>query len=114
MNKTEKHVSDHLEYRGFTNGVYEPDGNIPPDFSVNGTTAIEVRRLNQNHFDGSVTKGLEELAIPVWKGIENLVGSLGSPTDSESWFVIYRLTRPVETWKTLRPNCAERLRPYEL
>jgi hypothetical protein len=29
------------------NVVFEPDGNIPPDFLVNSVYAVEVRRLNQ-------------------------------------------------------------------
>ena len=67
MDATEKLVAKHLKHRGYANVVYEPDGNIPPDFLVDGTIAIEVRRLNQNHFDGPDAKGLEEVAIPLWK-----------------------------------------------
>lgn len=52
MDATENIVSDHLSYRGFANVQYEPDGNIPSDFLLDGNTAIEVRRLNQNYFDG--------------------------------------------------------------
>ncbi|MDO9271654.1 MAG: hypothetical protein Q7T94_01375 [Rugosibacter sp.] len=46
--------------------VFEPDGNIPPDFSVDARIGVEVRRLNQNYekSDGSI-EGLEELAIPL-------------------------------------------------
>ncbi len=57
MDRTEKLVSEHLAHRGYKYVVYEPDGNIPPDFLVDGSIAIEVRRLNQNHFDGQDAKG---------------------------------------------------------
>lgn len=77
---------------------------MPPDFVVDGTIAIEVRRLNQNYFDGVQTKGLEEVAIPLWQKIENRVYGLGPPNTGESWFVCFRFGRPVESWKTLGPK----------
>ena len=45
--------------------VFEPDGNIPPDFSLAGTIGVEVRRLNQNYEqpDGSV-ENLEKSGRP--------------------------------------------------
>jgi len=104
MDTTEKVVEDHLKHLGYTDIVYEPDGNIPPDFLVNGTIAIEVRRLNQNHSDGVATKGLEEVAIPLWNKVKGLLASMGPATESESWFVRFRFTRPVEHWKTLEPK----------
>ena len=58
MDETERIVLAHLTHRGFTDVVYEPDGNIPPDFLVNGSIAIEVRRLNQNYFEGADAQGL--------------------------------------------------------
>jgi len=101
MDKSETIVASHLTLRGYTDFVYEPDGNVPPDFLVNGRIAIEVRRLNQNHFNGFSAKGLEEDAIPLYKKIKNLVASFGPPLEGESWFVFYRFHRPMESWKTL-------------
>ena len=34
-----------------------PDGNTPPDFLVNGTIAVEVRRLNQDEIIESGHRG---------------------------------------------------------
>lgn len=104
MDASELLVHQHLAHRCFKSVVYEPDGNIPPDFVVDGTIAIEVRRLNQNYFDGVQAKGLEEVAIPLWQKIENLAKSLGPPNAGESWFVCFRYARPVESWKTLGPK----------
>lgn len=104
MDATEKIVADYLAHLGYTNVVYEPDGNIPPDFLVNGNIAIEVRRLNQNHFEDSHARGLEEVAIPLWMRIKELAASLGAPTENESWFVFFRFARPIESWKTLGPK----------
>lgn len=112
MDSTEAHVGAHLKHRGFTDVAYEPDGNVPPDFLVNGTIAIEVRRLNQNHFGKSEAKGLEEVAIPLWNKIKKLLASLGAPTRGDSWFVHFRFTRPVEPWRTLEAKLRRALQDF--
>jgi hypothetical protein len=114
LDASERLVEQYLRYTGYSDIVYEPDGNVPPDFLVNGRIAIEVRRLNQNHFDGTQMKGLEEVTIPLWARIEKLVDSLGPPTAGESWFVFFRFTRPVEAWKSLEPKLREALKSFAL
>jgi len=112
MDASEKLVADHLAHRGFTNVIYEPDGNVTPDFSVDGNVAIEVRRLNQNHYDGTNTKGLEETSISLWKNILNLLNDIGTPIADETWFVHFRFSRPVEQWKKLRPSLHQALTDF--
>lgn len=112
MDSTEKHVNEHLAHRGFSNIAYEPDGNVPPDFLIDGKIAVEVRRLNQNHFSGVEAKGLEEVAIPLWNKIRQLLVSLGAPTRGESWFVYFRFSRPIETWKSLEPKLRKGLQDF--
>ncbi|CAL95244.1 conserved hypothetical protein [Azoarcus olearius] len=112
MDASEKLVQDHLLHRGYVDVVYEPDGNVPPDFLVNGNIAIEVRRLNQNHFDGPTSAGLEEVAIPLWKKVKALLESMGPPTNGETWFVHFRFSRPVEGWKTLEGKLRSGLQTF--
>lgn len=88
--------------------VYEPDGNIPPDFAVEGTLAVEVRRLNQHH-EGV---GLEVVDIPLVQSLRKLVTDLGPPPDGQTWGIFYRFSRPLEPWKTLRPKVEAALRSY--
>ncbi len=57
MDTSESLVRDFLLYRGYADIVYEPDGNVPPDFLIDGRIAVEVRRLNQNHEAGSRAHG---------------------------------------------------------
>lgn len=104
MDATENLVEKYLKHRGYVDIVYEPDGNIPPDFLVDGHIAIEVRRLNQNHFVGMEAKGLEEVAISLWHKVKGLLASMGSPIKNESWFVHFRFSRPVEPWRSLEPK----------
>lgn len=66
MNPTEALALSYLKSVTLGEVVHEPDGNIPPDFPVDGRVAVEVRRLNQNSSSLSADRpqALEELAIP--------------------------------------------------
>ena len=79
MDSSENIVFTYLSHQGFTDVVYEPDGNVPPDFLLDGRIAVEVRRLNQNEQMASGSHGLEEVAKPLWARMNRLVGSLGPP-----------------------------------
>ena len=112
MDASEAIAQKLLTHMGFTSVVYEPDGNVPPDFLADGRIAVEVRRLNQNHDSGNGKQGLEEVAIPLWQKIERLVHSLGAPT-SESWFVFVRFSRPIKPWKELEPKLKSALMGFK-
>jgi hypothetical protein len=83
---------------------YEPDGNVPPDFLIDGSIAVEVRRLNQHEDNSSEPRGLETLEFQLRAQVEGLLDKLGPPTLGASWFVSYLFSRPLEPWKTLRPK----------
>jgi hypothetical protein len=54
--------------------------------------------LNQNEVGlslGQRARGLEEVAIPLWKNIQSLLPSLGPPTGQVSWYVFIKYSRPV-------------------
>lgn len=103
MDSSEAATRRLLAHMGFTDVVYEPDGNIPPDFLVNGTIAVEVRRLNQNFNDGSDIRGLEEVTYPLLQKMTRLVESIAE-TNGISWFVFFRFSRPVPPWGTIEPQ----------
>jgi len=105
MDDSEKLVEAFLKHCGFQDVRYEPDGNVPPDFLADGRVAVEVRRLNQNHDDGSGRgpRGLEEAAIPLWKQMRDYLLGLGpAPASGECWYVFYRFSRPAPAWKDLK------------
>jgi hypothetical protein len=60
MDQSEQLAKQYLCALGFESIVYEPDGNIPPDFLADDRVAVEVRRLNQNEMIESGNRGLEE------------------------------------------------------
>ena len=113
MKDSDKFAYEYLLHRGFASIVYEPDGNVPPDFLVDGSIAIEARRLNQNEESEERYRGLEE----VWKPLNNLVEkavafTIDQPPIGESWFVVYAFRRPLPPWKQLEKLVAVALRNF--
>src|SRR4051794_11743077 len=102
MDDSEKIAAQFLAHEGHPDILYEPDGNIPPDFLVGGRIAVQVRRLNQSHRSGSNLQGLEETEIPLLKRVRSLAASFGPPRTGVSWFVTYTFRRP-PSWKKLEP-----------
>lgn len=105
MDASEALVARYLRSLGFLDVVYEPDGNVPPDFLVEGRIAVEVRRLNQNVLreDGR-PEGLEEVFIPFWQKMKTYLPTVASSFDGESWYVSVDIRRPLESWKYLEPR----------
>lgn len=105
MDASERLALQYLESLAIGPVEYEPDGNIPPDFLVDGRIAVEVRRLNQNHEgpDGTY-KGLEDLWFSLWPRLKKHLPSLGPSCAGECWYACIDFSRPLDDWKTLRPR----------
>lgn len=114
MDETETLVNRFLVSRGYKNIVYEPDGNVPPDFIVDERVAVEVRRLNQSIEINGKVEGLEELAIPLWKQLRAFFQTFPTPPHANSWHVFYSFRRPISPWRKLRPKIAEILQSFVL
>ena len=104
MDETEKIAREFLRSKGFTDLVYEPDGNVPPDFLANGEIAIEVRRLNQNFKYEEGYQGLENARFYIRKRISKHLNSYGPAKTGESWFVTYKFSRPIANWNKFEPQ----------
>lgn len=113
MDASEKSVSVYLANRGYGALVYEPDGNVPPDFLIDGRIAVEVRRLNQNDDTAEGLRGLEETAKPLHAAVTKVLTALGPPTTGVSWFVIYTFSRPLPSWRQLERTLAGALRRFQ-
>jgi hypothetical protein len=104
MDTSEQLAERYLASLSLGDVVYEPDGNVPPDFVVGGAIAVEVRRLNQNHeVEEGKTQGLEEIDIPLRHRMQKHLREFAPSRDGECWYVGYDFKRPVESWKVLRP-----------
>jgi hypothetical protein len=99
MDATEALAARYLESLGLGPVVYEPDGNVPPDFVLGTRVAVEVRRLNQGEsLDGRI-RGYEETRIPLIEAVRNAIAESGPPRD-HSWFVSVSFRRPAPAPRT--------------
>lgn len=73
---------------------FEPDGNIPPDFSLDGKIGIEVRRLNKNFKTNSKKEGIENLHHNLTNRITNILQELDNKESPYSYLVSLRYRRP--------------------
>lgn len=116
MDSSETVASNHLAHLGFRKIAFEPEGRSkPPDFLVDGRIAVEVRRLNQNEScspPGTKPRGLEEVAIPVWKNVHRVLCSLGAPNNESSWYVSVRYSRPIPGQRQIEDSIRHHLAAF--
>jgi len=96
MNREEKIAEAYLKSSGFNNVAFEPDGNIPPDFSIDGKIAVEVRRLNQHFFTKDEVQGLEEGRLPLFKLVQSSLSEFDLQYKGDSYCVSIRFHRPIQ------------------
>ena len=92
MKREEEIVQEYLEFIGFENIQYEPNGNRTPDFLINQQIAVEVRRLNQFYEEKPLEKVTYNLVPKVIKQIE----SFGNNPHTRSSLVGIRYSRPIK------------------
>lgn len=92
---------------------YEPDGNVTPDFLLDGRIGVEVRRLNLNYIlpNGKV-EGYETLGASAWRMMERVAKTFGPSIDGETWNIVMGFRRPI-VWKTLEPVVVARLNEFK-
>jgi len=95
MNIDEARTFKYLRTNFGENVVFEPDGNIPPDFVINSIFAIEVRRLNQNFFDKEKSEGLEQLSFPIFDVFNDVLKSFDSIYQGNTFWVFIDFERPL-------------------
>ena len=90
MNEEEKITAKYLLSLGSRDVQFEQDGNVPPDFSINSSIGVEVRRLNQHFFQKDSVVGLEKLEIPIWDAFIEVLRSFDESFQGESFWVALR------------------------
>jgi hypothetical protein len=115
MNAEEHTAENYLQGLGIGSVRFEPDGNIPPDFSLGSSTGVEVRRLNQNYFGEDDPKGLEELSIPLWRILEKGASEFDNQFGGKSYWIFAKYRRPSkqsggETAQSVRDSLEDFLR----
>jgi hypothetical protein len=113
MDQSESHVRDYLEHLNLGRVAYQPDGNIPPDFLVDGRIAVEVRRLNENELtESGAFRGLETDRISTGHKFHALLHSLGPAKSHTSWFVGCKVKRPIPRWKDIEDDLRRELEDF--
>jgi hypothetical protein len=114
MRDSEKIAFLYLSSLAMGKVAYEPDGNRPPDFLLDGRIAIEVRRLNQNEVTESGSlRGLEVVQFPLLESMKEVLASVGPPRTGKSWFVSYHFRRPIPPWIELKREVRNTLLAFQ-
>ncbi len=85
MNDSETTVCEYLKSLRIGSVRYEPDGNVPPDFLVDGRVAVEARRLNEHEEVNGIPRGLEVTAKPLHRAMVKALRASGPPDGHRSW-----------------------------
>ena len=113
MDDSETLALSYISSIGYSSITYEPDGNIPPDFLVDGKIAIEVRRLNYNRItESGKSQGVENSQFAVLRMMNELLPLLGSSDTGRSWWVTYRFKRPIPHHDILRNKVRDALQTF--
>lgn len=112
MDSTEEIVYKYLSNLGIGKPIHEPNGNVPPDFLIGGSIAVEARRLNQNIETESGITGLEEIRYPLRDGIKEFIKTLGPSNTGETWLLVHTISRPAPKLKRAKQLLRERLTAF--
>ena len=102
MNKEEKIVHEYLKSKGFKLIKPEPDGNVPPDFSINGKIAVEVRRLNENYFVDGKAIGHYEEYHKLWDFMTHFLSDYKNENLQTSYGLSFGYERPIPKFAELK------------
>jgi len=86
----------YLYHLGFSDVVYEPVANSTPDYLVNNSIAVEVRRLNQYWFRGENAQAVEEVEFNLIPRIRKLLEGFQEKDYSHSVLVSISFQRPLK------------------
>lgn len=99
MKREEQIADQYFKLKGFSSIIYEPDGNVPPDFLLDNEVAVEVRRLNQHWDINGSREPLENLEFDLIPRFIGLLKSYESVPFDKSAFVNIEFSRPISSTK---------------
>ena len=100
-NKDEIRAKQYLQTLKHSTLVYEPLGNVTPDFLLDNKTAIEVRRLNRNFINSKNKLNIENIKITVIKKLKKLIEKFDHSPYTNSAYISITLFKPIEDEKKI-------------
>ncbi|EIZ1174022.1 hypothetical protein MOV00_004214 [Vibrio vulnificus] len=113
MNREELLAKNYLESLNLSSIIYEPDGNIPPDFLVDNHIAVEVTRLNEHIKVQGVLKRLDDDSSSITAFIKNVLHDFESDLQGVNFWVTIHIKRPFGNRKTVKRKLRELLSSIE-
>ncbi len=104
MKREEAIANQFLDTLGVGQPIFEPDGNIPPDFSLaKGRIGVEVRRLNKTRTIHNVTQGDDEFSMSFLPSIRGILSEFDELYTGKTYWInieyardFRRLTKPMK------------------
>lgn len=93
--KYEENIANDYLHTKSHDVVFEPDGNIPPDFKVNQTIGVEVRRLNHIVYKGAKPQGIEQERIKLLRALEKVLREFDVSIPTTNYFIGLSYFRPL-------------------
>ncbi len=109
MNREEKLADDYLK-NIYNNVLFEPDGNIPPDFLINNDIAVEVRRLNQHKIISGKYQPLDNKSLSIFHSIEKAIESIKSENNN-CYIVSIDFEQPIDI-RFIKKEIINRLKQF--
>lgn len=111
MKSEEEIAKKYLEQQRLGSPVFEPDGNISPDFTLSRQIAIEVRRLNRIlSADSTLTE--EDTYIPFWRRLKKVLSTFDSQDNDKSYLIIIDYIAPRPLPKFTEKQISQKLKLF--
>jgi hypothetical protein len=109
MKFEEKIAKEYFEFKEYDKVIFEPIGNTPPDFLINNSIAVEVRRLNKFHLG----KPIEKIEYNVIPKIEKFIRLFDTdqPFENTSVVSLY-YSRPIKFNEYVKREISNALNEY--
>ncbi|WP_065188080.1 hypothetical protein [Shewanella woodyi] len=113
MNREEELAKQYLKNLPSISLDFEPDGNVPPDFLMNDSIAIEVTRLNEHIEIQGVLKRFDDESFSIIAYVENILNSFNSAINGTCFWASINIKRPFGNRKKTKKKLIELLKSFD-
>ena len=94
MNEEEKLAENYLKSISHHSLIFEPEGNVPPDFLLNENIAIEVTRLNDHYEYQGALRRYDDDRMRILSYLENSLKAYDCNLWDVGFYVHFKIRRP--------------------